>query len=86
MKIGDVFGLGLAIETASWDESRAEDHTAGLTELARLKALIAQFGTPEKGSSGLHAKVSDEGWLMHSIAVDSAGRITIQSAVILSAT
>lgn len=86
MTIGDIFGLGLAIEIASWDLSRGDDHAAGLTELARLEALIAQYGAPTKGSSSLHAESSDVGWVMHSITVDSAGRITVRTGVISSAT
>lgn len=81
MAEGDLYSLGLALEAAAGDETLAEDHAAGVREQARLTSLVARYGTPEKGSSGLHFEPSEADWLAHSFRVDSAGRLTIRTTV-----
>ena len=75
---GDIFALCSALaEVADNDPIAA----AGLTEKARLEALVAQFGMPKMGSSALHVKLSGESWMIHSFKVDSTGRLLIRTHV-----
>jgi hypothetical protein len=76
---GDLFGIGLALEAAAGDEALAKDHAAGLEEQARLAGLAARYGVQENGSNTLRVEASEAGWVTHSLKVDGAGRLTIQT-------
>lgn len=84
MSEGDLFGLDLALEATASDDMVAKYRATAVREQSRLAGLVARYGIPEKGSSGLHVEESEAGLVTHSLRVDGAGRLTIRTVVQLS--